>query len=85
VAQGNPDPKAGYLSESHLTFSQAPPPTSAIEVRFAFEASPPWLVDRNHRLDGAVLSFPLALNDPRACARSLREWLARFPQRGHAP
>ncbi|HUH83130.1 MAG TPA: hypothetical protein VLX85_00885 [Stellaceae bacterium] len=84
VAQGHPDPKAGYFTESHLTFLYAPPPASAIEVRFAFEAAPPWLVDRNLRLDGAVLSFPLALNDPGACAQYLREELARFPQRGSA-
>ena len=84
VAQVNPDPKAGYFTESHLTFLYAPPPVSVIEVRFAFEAAPPWLVDRNLRLDGAVLSFPLALNDPRACAQNLREQLARFPQRGLA-
>jgi hypothetical protein len=84
VAQGNPDPKAGYFTESHLTFLHAPTPVSAVEVRFAFEAAPPWLVDRNLRLDDAVLSFPLALNNPRTCAQYLREQLARFPQRGDA-
>lgn len=82
TAQGSPDPKAGYFTESHLTFLYAPPPVSAIEVRFAFEAAPPWLVDRNLRLDGAVLSFPLAINDPRDGAQYLREQLARLPQRG---
>ncbi len=49
VAQASPDPKAGYFTESHLTFLYAPPPVSVIEVRFAFEAAPPWLVDRNLR------------------------------------
>jgi hypothetical protein len=84
AAAGNPDPKAGYFTESHLTFIYAPPPAAAIEVRFAFEAAPPWLTDRNHRLDGAVVNFPLALNDPRLCAQDLRAALARFPQRGKA-
>jgi len=85
VAQGKPDPKAGYFTESHLTFSYEASPAAAIAVRFAFEAAPPWLVDRNQRLDGAVVSFPLALNAPRSCAQDLRAQLVRFPQRGHGP
>jgi hypothetical protein len=84
VADGNPDAEAGYFTESHLTFLYAPPPAAAIEVRFAFEAAPPWMTDRNHRLDGAVVSFPLVLNDPTLCAHGLRDALARFPPRGEA-
>jgi hypothetical protein len=81
VAVGRPDPGSGYFTEPNLHFEYAPLPTPTIRVKLAYESAPPWLSERVERLDGAVMTFPVALNDPAEVSRCLRAWLTRYPVR----
>jgi len=81
VTNGNVDPDNGYFTEPNLHFEYVITPISAIQVTFANESAPPWL-GHEGRFDGAIIRFPLALNDPGAASRSLRAILSNFPVRG---
>jgi len=81
VAKGNVDSDNGYFTEPNLHFEYVTMPISAIQVTFAHESAPPWL-GREERFDGAIIRFPLTLNDSGAASRSLRAILSKFPARG---
>jgi hypothetical protein len=81
VGAGEADPASGYFTEPNLHFEYAATPHPAIHVKLAYESAPPWLTDREERLDGATITFPLRLNDPGVTSRSLRALLARYPVR----
>jgi hypothetical protein len=80
VADGNVDKAIGYFTEPNLHFEYVPAPRPAIKLTFAYESCPPWL-ERDKRLEGTIVIFPLALNDPREASRSLRTLLVQFPVR----
>lgn len=69
------------FTEPNLAFELVSDPDPAIAVRFSFESAPSWIRDRNSRLDGVVLRFPLDANDPSRAASDLQAELKRFPVR----
>ncbi len=81
VATGRVDPASGYFTEPNLHFEYVATPVPAISVTFSYESSPPWVSQLEERMDGAIVTFPVALNDPRKSSRSIRTLLARFPVR----
>jgi hypothetical protein len=83
VANGAPDPDAGSFIEPNLAFSWTAAPQPLIHVTLAYESAPRWLTDREARMDGVTLHFPVSMNDPSALSAALREMLLRFPVRGH--
>ena len=82
VANGAPEAKLGYFTEPNLEFEYAALPDPVIEVRVAHECAPPWLEIGDARLDGVVLRFPLAINDPIESAAALRAALEVYHVRG---
>jgi hypothetical protein len=82
VANGVANPADGYFTEPNLHFEYVTIPVPAIQVTFGYESAPPWLATDDARLDGAIVRFPLALNDLRVVSRSLRADLVKFPIRG---
>lgn len=84
VAAGRPDPDHGYFTEPNLRFSYRQEPEPTIEIRVAYESAPPWLVGEP-RMQGAVLAFPVAMNDLGIAAADVRSFISRFPVRGPAP
>ena len=81
VADGKVDPANGYFTEPNLHFEYATGPDPAINVTLSYESAPPWLTQREERLDGAVVTFPVRLNDPQEAALSLRRLLSACPIR----
>ncbi len=83
VANGAPDPDAGYFIEPNLQFLWTVEPQPSIDVTLANECAPRWLTEREARMDGVTLRFPVSINDPRVLSAALREMLRKFPVRGH--
>ena len=81
VAVGKPKSAEGYFTEPNLEFRYVKGP-AAVDVRLGHECAPPRLASRDARLEGVVLRFPLTQNDPKEAARSLREYIKKFPPRG---
>jgi hypothetical protein len=79
VAERNAEAESIDFTEPNVGFEFLPQPQAVIRVRFAYESAPSWATDRG---EGAMLTVPVALNEPRLLATRVREWLRNFPVRG---
>ncbi|MCK8514986.1 hypothetical protein M0534_01395 [Methylonatrum kenyense] len=81
VADGDSVEDRCDFVEPNLAFEYRSTPNAELQITLACEASPPWLADRDQRLDGITMSFPVTAKDMRDHARCLRALSDTFPLR----